>query len=61
MKIKDKKIYKNGAVAAYVYYKDEKKWKWRFIKGASKKKNIKNNIKKVKKNNIKEAKKNNKK
>jgi len=31
MKIKNKRVLKNGAVAAYVYYKNEKKWKWRII------------------------------
>lgn len=31
MKVKGKKTLKNGAVAAYVYYSKEKKWKWRII------------------------------
>ena len=39
LKIKGKKVFKNGAVGAYVYYNKEKKWKWRIIKGP-KKKNI---------------------
>ena len=33
MKVKNKRVLKNGAVAGYVYYKSEKKWKWRIIKG----------------------------
>ena len=33
MKVKNKRILKNGAVAGYVYYESEKKWKWRIIKG----------------------------
>ena len=37
MKIKNKKILKNGTIGAYVYYPKEKKWKWRFI-GRQKKK-----------------------
>jgi hypothetical protein len=39
MKTKGKRVFKNGAVGAYVYYKKEKKWKWRIIAGP-KKKNI---------------------
>ena len=31
MKVKGKRILKNGAVAGYVYYSKEKKWKWRII------------------------------
>lgn len=31
MRVKNKRILKNGAIAGYVYYKDEKKWKWRII------------------------------
>lgn len=31
MKIKGKRILKNGAIAAYVFYEKEKKWKWRII------------------------------
>lgn len=37
MKTKNKKIFKNGAVGAYVYYNKEKKWKWRIIQGPVKK------------------------
>lgn len=37
MKIKNKRILKNGAIAGYVYYKNEKKWKWRIV-GNNKKK-----------------------
>jgi len=29
-KIKNKRTLKNGSVAGYVYYNDEKKWKWRY-------------------------------
>ena len=29
--IKVKKILKNGAIAGYVYYEKEKKWKWRIV------------------------------
>jgi hypothetical protein len=36
MRVKGKRILKNGAVAGYVYYSDEKKWKWRIIKGPKK-------------------------
>lgn len=38
MKVKGKRILKNGAVGAYVYYKKEKKWKWRIVEGPKKKK-----------------------
>jgi phage pi2 protein 07 len=31
MKVRDKRILKNGTVAGYVYYPKEKKWKWRFL------------------------------
>ena len=31
MKIRNKRILKNGTIAGYVYYPNEKKWKWRFI------------------------------
>lgn len=31
MKVKGKRTLKNGAVAGYVYYSKEKKWKWRII------------------------------
>lgn len=37
MKIKGKRILKNGVTAGYVYYKNDKKWKWRFLKGPKKK------------------------
>jgi hypothetical protein len=50
MKIKDKRVLKNGAVGGYVYYPKDKKWKWRIISGPKKKggsnpsaKNNKNN------------------
>ena len=38
MRIKGKKVLKNGAVAGYVYYNKQKKWKWRIISGPKKKK-----------------------
>ena len=31
MKIKNKRILKNGAIAGYVYYQKEDKWKWRIV------------------------------
>jgi hypothetical protein len=31
IKIKNKKVLKNGAIAGYVYYNAENKWKWRII------------------------------
>ena len=31
MKVKNKRTLKNGAIAGYVYYNTEKKWKWRII------------------------------
>jgi hypothetical protein len=31
MKVNGKQVLKNGAIAGYVYYKDENKWKWRII------------------------------
>lgn len=31
MRIKGKRVLKNGAVAGYVYYSKEKKWKWRIV------------------------------
>jgi uncharacterized protein YrrD len=36
MKTKNKRVLKNGAIGAYVYYPKDKKWKWRII-GRSKK------------------------
>lgn len=36
MRVKGERILKNGAVAGYVYYSNEKKWKWRIIKGPKK-------------------------
>lgn len=42
MRVKGKRILKNGAVAGYVLQKDGT-WKWRFIKGPSKKKGGVNN------------------
>ena len=41
MKVRDKRILKNGTVAGYVYCPKEKKWKWRFLKGGRKKKKFK--------------------
>ena len=35
MRIKNKRVLKNGTVAGYVYYPKEKKWKWRFLSGPS--------------------------
>lgn len=37
MKIKNKRILKNGAIGAYVYYSKDKKWKWRIIGNTKKK------------------------
>ena len=31
MKIKNKKVLKNGRIGGYVYYPENKKWKWRII------------------------------
>lgn len=31
MRVKNKRVLKNGAVAGYVYYKKDKKWKWRIV------------------------------
>ena len=31
MRIKDKRVLKNGAIAGYVYYPKENKWKWRIV------------------------------
>ena len=31
MKVKNKRILKNGAVAGYVYYSKDNKWKWRIV------------------------------
>ena len=31
MRIKGKRVLKNGAIAGYVYYSKEKKWKWRIV------------------------------
>lgn len=31
MRVKGKRILKNGAIAGYVYYNKERKWKWRII------------------------------
>ena len=36
MCVKGKRVLKNGAVAGYVYYSKEKKWKWRIINGPTK-------------------------
>lgn len=36
MRVKGKRILKNGVTAGYLYYPKEKKWKWRFIKGKQK-------------------------
>ena len=50
MRIKGKRVLKNGAIAGYVYYPSDKKWKWRII---GRKKNIKGGSE-SKKNNINE-------
>ena len=42
LKTKNKRVLKNGAIGAYVYYSKEKKWKWRII-GHSKKRGGENN------------------
>lgn len=46
MKVKQKRVLKNGAVAGYVYYPKDKKWKWRIIgrQNNKKKGGGKNNI-----------------
>ena len=31
MRVKGKRVLKNGTIAGYVYYPKEKKWKWRFL------------------------------
>lgn len=36
MRIKNKRVLKNGEIAGYVYYTAEKKWKWRIIGGPKK-------------------------
>lgn len=38
MRVKGKRVLKNGAVGGYVYYSHEKKWKWRILGHVSKKK-----------------------
>jgi hypothetical protein len=38
MRVKGKRVLKNGAVAGYVYYSNDRKWKWRIIGHVSKKK-----------------------
>jgi len=38
MRVKGIKVFSNGARGGYVYYKNEKKWKWRIISGPRKKK-----------------------
>jgi hypothetical protein len=37
-KIKNQRVLKNGAIAGYVYYANEKKWKWRIIGNSNKQK-----------------------
>ena len=37
MQVKGKRILKNGAVAGYVYYSKDRKWKWRIVYGPTKK------------------------
>ena len=37
MQVKGKRILKNGAVAGYVYYSKDRKWKWRILYGPTKK------------------------
>ena len=36
MRVKDKRVLKNGAVGGYVYYPKDKKWKWRIVSGPKK-------------------------
>ena len=36
MRVKGKRVLKNGIFAGYVYYSKEKKWKWRIINGPKK-------------------------
>ena len=40
MRVKGKRIMKNGMEAGYVYYSKEKKWKWRIIGKAKKSKRV---------------------
>ena len=51
MKVKGKRVLKNGVVAGYVYYTEEKKWKWRFLgrenKSGGCNKKIKDNLKQL--------------
>lgn len=47
IKVKGKRTLKNGAVAGYVYYSKEKKWKWRII-GRNKKQKGGNVLSKMK-------------
>ena len=37
-KIKNQRVLKNGAIAGYVYYANEKKWKWRIVGNSNKQK-----------------------
>ena len=38
MQVKQKRVLKNGAIAGYVYYPKDRKWKWRIIGKSNKKK-----------------------
>lgn len=54
MKIRGKRVLKNGAIAGYVYYSKDRKWKWRIIgrakkggSGKGKTPNISNNSQRI--------------
>jgi len=47
MRVKNKRVLKNGAIAGYVYYSTEKKWKWRIITGPTKGGYNNNNLRNV--------------
>ena len=44
MRVKNKRVLKNGAIGGYVYYPSEKKWKWRIISGPKKGGSINTNL-----------------
>ena len=52
MRVKGKRVLKNGATAGYVYYSKDKKWKWRIISGPKSRKGGKKKKKGGNKNNV---------
>ena len=46
MRVKNKRVLKNGAIGGYVYYPSEKKWKWRIISGPKKGGSMNQNLRK---------------